>query len=319
LKTPAEAGKEKPVSVQKKTLAWVMVLCIMVSLCGCGRSTAKDEGHTYQIYYIDHDENKIVPVPYTTGTTDQQQLMSEMLQKLSDSTGQMQYEAPIDSSFSMKSAVIKSGQAVIDFDSHYLSMDTIREILVRAALVRTLTQITGITSVSVTVKGEALTDQSGKVVGPMTADMFIDNAGKEIDSSQKVKLDLYFADKNGDRLIETNRTVIYNSNISMEKLIVEQIISGPVIDSVYPVINPDTKLISATTKDGVCYVNFDKSFLTQTNKVTDDVAIYSIVNSLVELPDVNKVQFSVDGDTNISYHEKKNLSAPLERNLDIVQ
>ncbi len=296
-----------------------MMLCITLSVCGCGQKTAEDKGNTYQIYYIDHDENKIMPVPYITKTTDQQRLMSEMLEKLSDNAGHMQYEAPIDKTFSMLSATIKSGQAVLDFDSHYLSMNTIREILVRAALVRTLTQIKGITSVSVTINGEALTDQAGKVIGLMTADMFIDNAGKEIDSSQKVKLDLYFADKTGDRLVETNRTVIYNSNISMEKLVIEQIISGPVIDTAYPVINPNTKLISATTKDGICYVNFDKAFLTQTNKVTDDVAIYSIVNSLIELPDVNKVQFSVDGETDITYHEKTSLSAPFERNLDIVQ
>lgn len=74
-----------------------------------------------------------------------------------------------------------------------------------------------------------------------------------------------------------------------------------------------------TTKDGICYVNLDKSFLNQKDKVTSDVAIYSIVNSLVELSNVNKVQFSVDGDTNVNYRDNTSLAVPFERNLDIMQ
>lgn len=296
------------------------VFCLLTfSVCGCSTEKKSGSGHTYNIYYIDHDETRIVPVSYTTETTDTEKLVSEFMSRLSETTEKTQYEATVDGTFKVISTKVDNGQLLIDFDSHYLEMNSIREILTRASLVSTFTQIKGINSVSITIKGEALTSQDGTVIGPMTADMFIDNAGKEIDSSQKIKLNLYFADKSGKKLIETNRTVIYNSNISMEKLVLEQLISGPVIDTVYPVINPDTKLISVTTKDGICYVNFDKSFLNQTNNVSDEVAIYSIVNSLAELSNVNKVQFSVDGETGTSYGDGFSLAVPLERNLDIMQ
>lgn len=305
----------------KKSYNFIFLMIISVMLFssyGCGSTKNKESGHTYQIYYIDHDETRIVPMPYITETVDTDQLVSEMLAKLSD-TDQAQYEPTIESSFKVLSAKVDNGQVTVDFDQHYLSMDTIREILTRAALVNTFTQIKGISTVSFTIKGQALATADGTAVGPMTADMFIDNAGKEIDSSQNIKINLYFANKNGDKLIETNRTVIYNANIPIEKLVVEQIISGPVVDSAYPVIDPHTKLLSVTTKDGICYVNLDKSFLNQKDKVTSDVAIYSIVNSLVELSNVNKVQFSVDGDTNVNYRDNTSLAVPFERNLDIMQ
>ena len=72
--------------------------------------------------------------------------------------------------------------------------------------------------------------------------MFIDNAGDEINSYERVKLKLYFADETGTELREINRTVVYNSNISMEKLVVEQLIDGPNAKDVYPTINPESTM-----------------------------------------------------------------------------
>ena len=51
---------------------------------------------------------------------------------------------------------------------------------------------------------------------------------------------------------------------------------------------------------------------------TAEVVIYSIVNSLAELSDVNKVQISVDGKTNLAYKEVMPLSQIYERNLELV-
>lgn len=81
----------------------------------------------------------------------------------------------------------------------------------------------------------------------------------------------------------------------MEKLVVEQLISGPVNDETFPTISPDTKLVNITVRDNICYLTFDSAILTAVNNVTTDVTIYSIVNSLVELSNINKVQISIDG------------------------
>ena len=72
------------------------------------------------------------------------------------------------------------------------------------------------------------------------------------------------------------------------------------------------------TRDGICYVNLNETFLTQIYNVSADVAIYSIVNSLAELSTVNKVQISINGDTSGTYREKYSFSTVFVRNLDIV-
>ena len=65
-------------------------------------------------------------------------------------------------------------------------------------------------------------------------------------------------------------------------------------------------------------MNLDENFLVQPYNVSGEVTIYSIVNSLAELPNVNKVQFSINGSTDVMYREKISLTTVFERNLEVV-
>ena len=78
-------------------------------------------------------------------------------------------------------------------------------------------------------------------------------------------------------------------------------------------INPETKIVNILTKDGICYVNLDSNFLTVINNVSTEVAVYSIVNSLVELDNINKVQILVNGEVPTTFS-----NSTFERNLDYV-
>ena len=157
----------------------------------------------------------------------------------------------------------------------------------------------------------------------MTADMFIDYAGQQqTDSYAQAQIRLYFANETGDGLIAINRSLAFNmdiSNVSMERLVVEQLIKGPASDESYPTINPETKLLSITVKDGVCYLNFNNAILTPVNNVTSEVTIYSIVNSLVELSNINKVEISIEGNKEMKFRDKYELTTLFERNLELVQ
>ncbi len=187
-----------------------------------------------------------------------------------------------------------------------------------------MTQVKGVDYVSFQVRSNPLLDTSGNVIGSMSADMFIDNTESEMNSRERVKIRLYFANAQGDKLIETNRTLEYSrysTNISMERLVVEQLIGGPseqVKDKVYPTMNPETRVVGVTVKDGTCYVNLNENFLTQIYNVSSDVVIYSIVNSLVELPNVSRVQIAVNGDSNVMFRDSASLSVTYERNLDLI-
>lgn len=301
-------------------LFFAAVLIMGLLLCtACADRRKAQEGTTYKIYYVNNDETKIVEREYVSETLDGELLFEELLEQLAHISEKMEYETLLDKEISVAGHTLDNGLLTLDFDESYHYLRGTREILVRASIVRTLTQIPGVERITFTVNGEQLTDAAGAAVGVMAADTFIENAGNEINAYEKVDLRLYFANEAGDSLVEENRrNVVYNSNISLEKLVVEKLVEGPMSEGAYPTINPATKIVSVTVKDGTCYVNLSNEFLSQPYNVASDVTIYSITNSLVELSNVNRVQISVNGETNISYRENMSLNNVFERNLDIL-
>ncbi len=305
----------------KKKLFLAILVVMSACIAGCGENVQDNNkaGRTYSVYYVNNEETKIFSKSYQTAAEDKQELLDELIGQLAVISEKMEYKAPLSGDISMLGYTWEGGQLAINFDEHYKEMDSIKEILVRAAIVRTLSQVEDVSYISFTVNNEPLMDNGGTAVGSMSADMFIDNEGNEINTYEKVNLHLYFANETGDRLVEENqRNVVYNSNISIEKLVVERLIEGPLSEGSYPTINPETRIVSVTVKDRICYVNLNEVFLNQPYNVTSDVTIYSITNSLVELPSVSKVQISINGDTSVSYKESVSLTTLFERNLDLI-
>ena len=304
-----------------------LLVCLLLSLffaVSCGSAEEADRSRVYNIYVMNKDETKLSANEYEVKGGSQEEVIDELLEQLTTTPERMEYKAPLSGSFELLGYSLDGGQLVLNFDERYRTLPPTTEVLARAATVRTMTQVKGIDYVSFQIRYNPLLDMSGNVIGSMSADMFIDNTESEMNSRERVKIRLYFANAEGDRLIETNRTLEYSrysTNISMERLVVEQLIGGPseqVKDKVYPTMNPETKVIGVTLKDGTCYVNLSEHFLTQIYNVSSDVAIYSLVNTLVELPNVGRVQIAVNGDSNVMFRENTSLSATYERNLDLV-
>lgn len=306
----------------KKYGRWFVcaLLLALILLPSCKKKQEEQTGRVYYIYCVNNEETGIVSHEYQTETMERNILLEELLQQLSLASDKLQYKAPLAGSFSLLGYSITEEQLVLNFSEEYRKQPATTEVLVRAAIVRTLSQIDGVAHISFQVKEEPLTDLFGNVVGVMNADTFIDNDGNEINTYEKVKLTLYFANESGDKLRKVSRNVVFNSNISMERLVVEQLLAGPAKgENGYPTINPATKIQSVTVKDGTCYVNLDGSFLIQPYKVTSDVTVYSITNSLAELSNVNKVQITIDSTTDKELKDNVPLSTVFERNLEIVE
>ena len=249
-----------------------------------------------------------------TSQTGEEQL-EELLECLSANPDKLEYRAPLSLGFQILGKNLENERIQIDVDKAYKELPAITEVLVRAAITRTLTQLPDISYVSITVEGEQLFDSMDNQVGWMSADQFIDNDGNEINTYELAKIKLYFADESGTSLIAANREKHYSTNTPMERFVVEELIAGPTgqVEGLYPSINPSTKIVNVMTKDGICYVNLDENFLTVVNNVSTDLSIYAIVNSLVELSNINRVQILINGEVPASFS-----AASYERNLDIV-
>ena len=298
----------------KKYVLTGMLLMLLAVLTGCG-TREPETGKKISVYYVNTAETKVeVHDQYLNTKTPEEQL-EETMTFLSTTPEKLEYKAPFDMGFQVLDYEVEDGKLVINVDKAYSELSVTTEVLVRAAVVRTLTQLSNVKYVTITLEGSQIYDYAGVLVGWMNAEQFINNDGNEINTYELVKVKLYFANADGDKLIAAYREKHYSTNTPMERFVVEELIAGPSgqIEGLYPVINPETKIINILTKDGICYVNLDSSFLTVVNNVSTEVAVYSIVNSLVELDNINKVQILVNGEVPSTFS-----NSTFERNLDYV-
>lgn len=296
----------------RKIISFLLAILCGMMLVACGEQKEGGE-NILQVYYVSNSETKVEVHPHAMESTEPTEQMDELIQCLSTNPEKLEYKAPFTMGFQLLGIKYAEGKVQLDVDAAYLELPNITQILVRAAIVRTLTQLDNITYVGITVEGNQLYDSMGSLVGWMNAEQFINNDGNEINTYEQVRVKLYFASEDGTNLIAAYREKHYSTNTPLERFVVEELIAGPTIEGLYPSINPTTKIISVMTKDGICYVNLDENFLTVQGNVSTDVSVYSIVNSLVELSNINKVQILINGEVPASF-----ASATFERNLDIV-
>lgn len=301
----------------------IMLIFMAILLCfgaGCGRkeTMVPENAISYDLYFLNNEETKVFSRGIYVEEGDTASQLSALIEAMRTKQEDLEERAPLDYDFSVLNVSLDGEQVIMNLDEKYLQMKPTTAVLIRAAVVRTLTQVEGVTCVSFQIAGAPLTDSMGNPLGVLTPDMFVDNAGTEINAYETTTLTLYFANEEGNMLISEKREVEYHSNISLEKIVMEQLLLGPEKNGSYPVVNPQTDVVSVTVKDGICYLNLSRDFLTQVYNVTPDVTIYAIINSLVELANVNKVQILVEGESDVLYNEKISLNTVFERNLELV-
>lgn len=303
----------------------LLFLFLFLSSCNHAKKNNDDDEVQYWIYYLDNSESKVVRESYSPNATKTKDLIAELLEAMNQEPKNISYRKAKPDTVTVKGwKPVENGQLTINFDSNYNSMSKVKEILCRAAIVKTLCQINDVDFIQFYVEEQPLLDSNEKPIGYMTSENFIDNTGGETNYYQNANMVLFFANEKGDRLLETHITKQYDGTIPMEQLIIEQLIKGPSQidgikeDTFFPTIPDGTVLIKTTTKEGVCYVDFNEKFLEKRSGLTDFVALYSVVNSLVELSSVTKVQFSINGVQQKTYCEGTNFDGMFERNLDLV-
>jgi len=297
-----------------KRVYFAILLFMAVLLTGCGgKMNYTDEiKNAYQIYFIDSKTSGLVSVSYVPEGSTKEELVAELLEVLQKEPDNAAYKKGIPEGVTIKDYNIVDDQLIINFDANYNELTGIPEVLCRAVIVKTMCQIPGIDFVLFNVNGQPFIDSNGIQTGLMTAEFFIENTGAETN----YKVTLYFANETGDKLKKTTRYIFYTGTSPIEEQVINQIINGPTELGMYATVPEGTTVLNVSTKEKICYVDLNEKFLDKLPTVTEEVAIYSIVNSLVELPGINKVQFRINGQTVETFHNTP-FDVLFERNLSI--
>ena len=153
-------------------------------------------------------------------------------------------------------------------------------------------------------------------MGMLSDSDFIESIS-DVNTFERTRLTLFFADETGTKLLPEERDVVHSINTSMEKLVVEELLKGPQSGGKIATLPSDVKLLNVSVNENVCYINFDTAFLNNSLEVKEYIPIYSIVNSLCEISYVNKVQITINGSQDAMFRDVISLNTQFERNLEL--
>ena len=297
---------------------YIILLAFLLLLCGCGRGKELETGG-YRIFYLDTDGTQLVEEQCESDAGTVEGKVEEVLSLLKAEPDTIDYKSVFTDNVKIDSWELHETKLRLNFSKKYRKLDAVSELLLRAAVVQSLVQISGVDYVCFYVDGEPLTSNSGKEAGYMRAEDFVQNTGSSLHNYQTANLTLYFSNEKGDRLSREEVSVRYNSNMSVEKLIVEQLLKGPSAAGDKAVIPAGTRLLGVSNRENVCYVNFDEGFLNVAEKVNPKVTVYALVNSIIDGGETSQVQILVNGETNITYQETIDLSKPLSKDPKLIE
>lgn len=303
----------------RKTFVLILMMGFVLLLTSCKEkgdlnNDVLNEG--MKIYYLNNSRTKIVDEPFSPSSKTRDDLVLEYFKALKKDPTDVSNRKAVPNNVSLLDfSFIEEDRLTINFDSSYNQLGGIEEVLCRAALVKTLGQIDGLEYIEFTVVGLPLMDSNDKLVGLMTSESFIESTSSETN----YKAVLYFANEKGDLLVGESIYIFYTGSISIEEMVILQLINGPTEVGINGTIPKGTTLLNITTKDSICYVDFNEKFIEEPINVKDDVTIYSIVNTLVELPTVSRVQFLINGESQKRYRKDIAFDGLFERNLALIE
>ncbi len=166
----------------------------------------------------------------------------------------------------------------------------------------------------------ATAPSSGSKTGASTTPSNVSGTAPSTEKATKLKLTLYFSDKQVSKLVPEVREVEIRGKRTAEA-VMKELIKGPKSSNLSRTVPQETKLLSLKAESGVVYVNLSKEFQTKHwgGSAGDTMTLYSITNSLAELPGVQKVQFLIEGKTQQSILGHTTTSHPLTPNWGLVK
>lgn len=134
---------------------------------------------------------------------------------------------------------------------------------------------------------------------------------------------LYFGDKQAEKLIPEKRQVQVPADEPQQvaSAIVKELIAGPGSQELSKTIPAETKLLSLTIQDKIATVDFSAEIRTKHwgGSAGETFTIMSIVNSLTELPGIEKVQLLIAGQKEDTLVGHWSISGPISRDTSIIR
>lgn len=277
----------------KYAVCAMCIVCLLLSLVSCGKENDATKTGSFTVYELNTASNALSAVSMDVNGKTTEEKVDEVAEKLYAASEDGEYKAALPANVELLSRRLRKGILSLDFSAAYNEMSG-AEPLIRAAIVRSFCGIDGVDAVRISVDGVPLTDALGNVIGEMTEQSFVYDFEDGDAPDRTAELLLYFESADGSGLLMEKRTVDYNSNTPLGRVVLKELTL--VSDENETPLPMDINVTSYAVSDGICYITFDSKIAAEFSESPQSLRIYSIVNSLTELDSISKVMLTVEGE-----------------------
>lgn len=122
--------------------------------------------------------------------------------------------------------------------------------------------------------------------------------------TEKITLKLYFLQKQNGKLVPEERQVEVSENAVLAEVAIRELLRGPEDENLKSIIPENAKLLNIEVEDKLAKVDFSKEIDDFTDIETKKLAVISIINTLTELPGIEKVSIMSEGKELLSSDNK---------------
>jgi len=133
------------------------------------------------------------------------------------------------------------------------------------------------------------------IIETIPSDIVENNNDEDSDDKRNITLSLYFG--NGEGLQIEERKIVVNNNFEIPIMALTELIKGPQNSDYSGTIPKGTKINSVNLGNGLAIVDLSKEFIDNHigGSESEISTIYSVVNTLCDIPIINRVEFLIDG------------------------
>ncbi len=272
----------------------ILLLCVLCLPAGC----SPRGGTEVKLYFAEADGFEITEE--TRRVKETENLAQAAVSELLKGPRKGNHAPCIPSGTKLLGLTMAGTVAEVNLSAPFDTGTDAQRLLSRYTLIYTVCAVPGVQKVKLLAEGTPIASlRTGDALGALgTADISLAGPG----GGTPLLATLYFADPTGTYLLPESRQLTLAEGDTPARAIVTEVIRGPISSGLTPTLSPSTAVLSAEIYGGTCFVNMNRAFLDNVGSdAKASTAVYSIVNSLCAVPEIESVRFLIEGETVVKF------------------
>ncbi len=297
----------------KRSICFVLCLGLLFSLCGCTQQTTPDVRIPGAFYYrrtqtvYGEPDGLIAPeIRETAGLSSD---VDTLLSMYFEGPISADLESPFPRDTQVVSWEIRNNTLTLTMNEAFAALTGVEKTLACVCATKTFLRLFPVSYVR-------FLSVTGQVDGEKTLTLSEDDIRLYDDSldQSRTEFTLYYTDRQRRYLIAQPITVNLATEEDPVACLIQALFTPPDGSKLYSAIPQGTTLLDYSIDDGLCTVNFSGEFERHSFSRVEAqrLSLLSVVNTLTQLDEIDRVEFSTDGNLLVQY-QLLTISGPFVR------